>query len=68
LCFLKTDGFFAHGKWFCSEDHSKNDPEIKQIEEMQAKLLASKVSGMAPPGLDDLDGDDDDDEDVEYEI
>lgn len=33
--FLKTDGHFAHGKWFCCENHSQNDPEIKAIEEMQ---------------------------------
>lgn len=65
-CFLKTDGFFSHGKWFCSEDHSQNDPEIKQIEEMQAKLKASKLNGTG--GGNDDDPDDDDDEDVEYEI
>ena len=61
--FIKTDGHFAHGKWFCSENHSQNDPEIKQIEEMQAKLQASKLNGPVPE-----EQDDDDDEEEEYEI
>lgn len=32
--FLKTEGHFTHGKWFCSESCAQADPEIKQIEEM----------------------------------
>lgn len=65
--FLKTDGHFAHGKWFCCENHSQNDPEIKAIEEMQKKLkAANKLAGDPTAATDDLD--DDDEEDVEYEI
>lgn len=66
-CFLKTDGHFAHGKWFCSENHCNNDPEIQKIEEMQAKLKASKLSAGAAEAGDGGD-DDDDEEEVAYEI
>lgn len=62
--FLKTDGVFSHGKWFCSENHSQNDPEFKTNHlEMQAKLKAkmAEVNG----GQDD---DDDDEAEEEYEI
>jgi hypothetical protein len=61
--FLKTDGYFSHGKWFCSENHSKNDPEIIKIEEMQAKLKA-RISEAEDVG----DDDEDDEGEVEYEI
>lgn len=64
--FLKTDGHFAHGRWFASEEHSKQDPEIQKIEEMQAKLKASQLSGAGKEGDDE--GDDDDEEEVDYEI
>ena len=64
--FLKESGHFAHGKWFCSESHQENDPEIKKIEEMQAKLKARKMAGGAE-GIPE-DEDDDDEEEVEYEI
>ena len=63
--FLKETGHFAHGKWFCTESHCQSDPEIQKIEEMQAKLKASKgAAGVA--GL--VEEDDDDEEEVEYEI
>ena len=64
--FLKEAGHFAHGKWFCEQSHQENDPEIKKIEEMQAKLKASKMAGTAGDGV--ADEDEDDEEEVEYEI
>ena len=64
--FLKMDGHFVHGKWFCTNDHAQNDPEVKKIIEMLAKLEVSKLNGGVAGG--DGDQDDDDDDDVEIDL
>ena len=32
--FMKVVGCFVHGKWFCSEECSKKDPETQKIEDL----------------------------------
>ena len=38
--FIKTEGAFLHGKWYCCEQHGKEDPSIQKILEIQAKIKA----------------------------
>jgi hypothetical protein len=35
--FLKVAGMFVHGKWFCGEECSNNDPETVQLNELYDK-------------------------------
>ena len=52
--FVKTEGAFLHGKWFCCEDHGKQDPSIQKIIEIQQKLKSGAGPGEA------VDSDDED--------
>lgn len=36
--FLKQDGAFLHGRWFCNEIHAQQDPDIQRIEEIKKKI------------------------------
>lgn len=52
--FVKAQGHFVHGAWFCSPACADKDPEVLRIREM----IARKERG--EPDIDvDLDGDDD---------
>jgi len=31
---MKVVGCFTHGRWFCSEECSKKDPETQKIEDL----------------------------------
>jgi len=35
--FIKINGAFIHGRWFCSEVCSENDPEVTELKELYAK-------------------------------
>lgn len=35
--FVKSLGYFVHGKWFCSPACADKDPEVKKIKEMLEK-------------------------------
>lgn len=35
--FIKAKGLFIHGKWFCKEECSENDPETKEIKDLYEK-------------------------------
>lgn len=40
--FMKQQGVYVSGKWFCCEEHADQDPDIKRIKEMQMALEAKR--------------------------
>lgn len=37
IAFLKVNGAFVHGRWFCSDTCSDKDPEVQELKELYAK-------------------------------
>ena len=54
--FVKTNGEFALGKWFCSENCMKSDPDF-----VKQKAIQDKIAGGMPQ-------EEDDDEEVEIDL
>ena len=59
--FMKVVGCFVHGKWFCSEECSKKDPDTQKIED----LYTNGIEFVNQPEGADFDQDD---EDVEIDL
>ena len=57
---MKIKGTFIHGKWFCSENCSNQDPEVKELEEQLSKGIEFNNEN------DEID--EDEEEDVEIDL
>lgn len=60
--FIKAKGLFIHGKWFCKEECSENDPETKEIKDLYEKGIEFENNNQNEEDLDD------DEEEVEIEL
>ena len=43
--FLKTNGIFRLGKWFCSDECSERDDDVKHIVKMEEEKGAALAAG-----------------------
>lgn len=43
--FVKENGAFQFGKWFCCEKHAKEHPDTIRMQQINSKIKESSVAG-----------------------